>query len=215
MASYKIGVSTRQAIIAACKKLFYEKGFHETSYSDICKAAHVSRTTIYYHFKTKESLRYEVQWEYFIFNKHIAEKYCIDERYHYIVALCLFWKQIHRDEKMRRFALQACTDFPIYTGKMDLTHVYFVGYESMWEKFWALKNIPELNFASMYGYIVSCKRMLCEAPERLDLMMLWEHCVRTTLSVWGFPSELIDNIWTNVTHCLSLIPEEEMLIRFD
>jgi len=214
MANYENGSNTRQAIVDACTRLFYQKSFHETSYSEICKAAHVNRSTVYYHFETKEAIRYEVQWEYMIRNKHVAEMYCPDSRYHYIIAMCMFWLQIHRDSNMRRYGLEVCTDFPVYTGKMDLTHFYYAGYEAMWGAFWEMEKIPELAFASIYGYIMSCMRMICEAPEKYDPLYLYEHCVKSSLSVWGVPAELSNTIWDDTIHYLSLIPEEEISIRF-
>lgn len=210
MANYENGAYTRQAIVQACKQLFYEKGFRETSYSDICKTAHVNRGTIYYHFETKEIMRYEVQWEYTIANKRIAEKYCPDQRYQYILAMAMFWKQMQRDNNLRRFCLQNCVDFPVYTGKKDLTHFYYTGYETMWGAFWERKDIPKLAFASVYGYIMSCMRMLCEHPDRYDPMELFEHCVNASVSIWGIPQEIMDQIWKDVKHYISLIPEAEI-----
>lgn len=214
MGNYENGAYTRQAIVQACKQLFYEKGFHETSYSDICKAAHVNRGTIYYHFETKETMRYEAQWEYMIANKRIVEKYCPDTRCQYIIAMCMYWLQIHRDGNMRRFVFQCCTDFPVYTGKMDLTHFYYTCYEMMWGAFWEKKDIPQLSFASVYGYIMSCMRMLCEHPESYDPMELFEHCVNASVSIWGIPDDTMSEIWQNVKHYIALIPEEDLTIKF-
>ena len=211
MANYENGASTRQMIVQACKQLFYEKGFHETSYSDICEAAHVNRGTVYYHFPTKEAMRLEVQWEFLIGNKRVVEQYCPDTRYQYIVAMGLFWKQVQKDKNLRRFSMQCCMDFPVYTGKKDLTHFYFTSYESMWGAFWDKKNISQLSFSSVYGYIMSCMRMLCEHPERYDAMELFEHYVRSSVSIWGVPDELMDQIWTEVEGYLARIPEEEYL----
>lgn len=213
MANYENGAYTRQAIVKACKLLFYEKGFRETGYSDICKAAHVNRGTIYYHFKDKEDMRYEAQWEYITANKHVVEKYCSDHRYHYILAMCMFWIQIHRDGKLRRFCLQCCQDVPVYTGKMDLSHFYYTGYETMWGAFWEKTNISQLAFASVYGYIMSCMRMLCEHPEKYDPMEMYEHCVNASVSIWGIPDEIMAKIWQDVKHYISLIPEEEMWLQ--
>lgn len=212
MANYENGAYTRQAIVQACKQLFYEKGFHETSYSDICETAHVNRGTVYYHFPTKEAMRLEVQWEYATENKRIAEKYCPDTRYQYIVAMGLFWEQIQSSSNLRRFTLQSCIDLPVYTGKKDLTHFYYTSYESMWGAFWDKKNISQLAFASVYGYIMSCLRMICEHPEKYDAMELFEHCVRSSVSIWGIPDALMDEIWTEVERYLALIPEEEYLL---
>lgn len=211
MANYENGANTRQSIVHVCKQLFYEKGFHETSYGDICKAAHVNRGTLYYHFKTKEDLRYEVQWEFTTDNKRIAENYCADTRYQYILAMGLFWKQMQRDPKLRRFCLQSCVDFPVYTGKKDLTHFYHTSYERMWGAFWDRKDIPQLAFASVYGYIMSCMRMICEHPEKYNAMELFALCVRSSVSIWGIPDELMDDIWAQVEKYLLLIPETEYL----
>ena len=41
MGNYENGALTRQLIINACNRLFYEKGYNETSYADICAMAHV------------------------------------------------------------------------------------------------------------------------------------------------------------------------------
>lgn len=213
MANYENGAYTRQLIVQVCKQLFYDKGFHETSFGDICRAAHVNRGTLYYHFKTKEDMRYEVQCEIIVANKRIAEKYCADPRYLYILSMGLFWKQVQKDEKLRRFCLQYCIDFPVYTGKKDPSYFYYTFYEGMWGQFWDRKKIPQLAFASVYGYIMSCMRMICEHPEKFDALEMFEHCIRSSVAIWGIPQEITDQIWQDVTHYLSLIPEEEMRVR--
>ena len=213
MANYENGAYTRQSIIQVCKQLFYEKGFHETSFGDICRTAHVNRGTLYYHFKTKEDMRYEVQCEFVITNKHIAEKYCSDPHYLYILSVGLFWKQVQKDEKLRRFCLQYCIDFPVYTGKKDPTHFYYTFYDGMWGHFWDRKKISQLAFASVYGYIMSCMRMICEHPEKYDAVEMFEHCIRSSVAIWGIPQKIMDQIWQDVQHYLSLIPEEEIQVH--
>lgn len=47
---------TRQAIIVAADRLFYEHGFAATSFADIAEAVGLSRGNFYYHFKTKDEL---------------------------------------------------------------------------------------------------------------------------------------------------------------
>ena len=213
MANYENGASTRQRIIQVCKALFYEKGFHETGYQDICQAAHVNRKTIYYHFASKDIMRYEVQWEYITANKRIAEQYCPDSRYQYILAMTILWIQAHSDDRMRKFCYEIVLDYPVYTSKQDMTHFYYTYYEYMWGHFWEKSDIPELAFASVYGYIMSCMRMICEHPEKYDPLELCQFCITSSVSMWGIPKEVIDQVWQDVTHYLSLIPEEEMRIR--
>jgi AcrR family transcriptional regulator len=48
--------ATRNRIVTAADRLFYEKGFEHTSFSDIADAVRISRGNFYYHFKTKDDI---------------------------------------------------------------------------------------------------------------------------------------------------------------
>jgi len=48
--------STREQIIAAADRLFYQNGFEFTSFSDIADAVKISRGNFYYHFKSKDEI---------------------------------------------------------------------------------------------------------------------------------------------------------------
>jgi TetR/AcrR family transcriptional repressor of nem operon len=48
--------TTRGRIIAAADRLFYERGFEHTSFSDIAEAVQISRGNFYHHFKTKDDI---------------------------------------------------------------------------------------------------------------------------------------------------------------
>lgn len=47
---------TRQQIVEAADRLFYESGYEATSFADIAKAVGLSRGNFYYHFKTKDEI---------------------------------------------------------------------------------------------------------------------------------------------------------------
>ena len=47
---------TRQHIIEAADRLFYERGFEATSFADISEAVQISRGNFYYHFKSKDEI---------------------------------------------------------------------------------------------------------------------------------------------------------------
>lgn len=215
MANYENGTYTHKMIIDACKRLFCEKGFHETDYSDICKLAHVNRGTIYYHFENKEVIRYEVQLSYMSDLRLIASKYCADRRYVNILAMYLFWNQIHSDCNMRKFALELCNDFPVYTGEKDCTAFYSECYDEMWGYFWEKKDISLLSFATVYGYIISCMRMMCDEPDKYDPSELFEHCVKASVSIWGIPDELMAQIWEETKRYFEKIPKEELKITWE
>ena len=52
----KQGERTRNTIIQAANKLFYQQGFHKTAFSDIVKEVGLSKGNITYHFKSKEDI---------------------------------------------------------------------------------------------------------------------------------------------------------------
>lgn len=113
MSAYGNGMSTRKIILEACKKLFYEKGYHETSYDDICKTAHVNRGSIYYHFKEKEIIRYEVLWDLTRYCRDVAKEYCDSEKYIYLVTSYILWGISLYDAKVRKFELDYFSDLLI------------------------------------------------------------------------------------------------------
>ncbi|MGD8616804.1 MAG: TetR/AcrR family transcriptional regulator [Gammaproteobacteria bacterium] len=50
------GEQTRQDIVEAAKALFYQRGYTNTSFSDIVEATGVQRGNIYHYFKSKEDI---------------------------------------------------------------------------------------------------------------------------------------------------------------
>lgn len=50
------GITNRQRIIEAADQLFYQRGYNQTSFSDISDATGLPRGNFYYYFKTKEDI---------------------------------------------------------------------------------------------------------------------------------------------------------------
>lgn len=50
------GEQTRTGIVEAARNLFYRKGYHHTSFTDIVEEAGVVRGNVYHYFKTKDDL---------------------------------------------------------------------------------------------------------------------------------------------------------------
>ena len=48
--------TTKDHIIDAADRLFYEQGFEQTSFADIATAVGIARGNFYYHFKTKDEI---------------------------------------------------------------------------------------------------------------------------------------------------------------
>jgi AcrR family transcriptional regulator len=50
------GELNRQRIIEAANQLFYQRGFNQTSFSDVADAAKIPRGNFYYYFKSKDDI---------------------------------------------------------------------------------------------------------------------------------------------------------------
>lgn len=50
------GEASRQHIVETANRLFYERGYNQTSFSDIADASKIPRGNFYYYFKTKDEI---------------------------------------------------------------------------------------------------------------------------------------------------------------
>lgn len=124
----------------SCRKLFYDKGYHETSYDDICNAAHVNRGSIYYHFKEKENIRYEVLWGMHKECQDIAAKYCDRQEHVFKIGSYILWGKTLVDEKLRKFELDYYNDYPVYTPNNPVALYYKMCNQNMFSELGELKK---------------------------------------------------------------------------
>ena len=76
MVKLKAGEKKKNLIIDVCKKLFYRKGYANTTYDDICKKADIPPGSITYHFRGKRDIAAVIDAEYEAQNKIYIEKMC-------------------------------------------------------------------------------------------------------------------------------------------
>lgn len=77
MSYYENGIETKRRILAACRKLFYEKGYQQTTFKDICAEAQVNQSAIHYHFKAKEALLAIIYEETVVKNNREVERFAL------------------------------------------------------------------------------------------------------------------------------------------
>jgi len=83
------GEVSRQQIVETANRLFYQRGYNQTSFSDIAEAAAIPRGNFYYHFKTKDDILAAV----------------VDYRIEHIRAMLADWDREFADARarLRRF----------------------------------------------------------------------------------------------------------------
>ena len=72
-------MSKKQALVEAATKLFSQKGFENTSMSELAKLTGIAQGTIFYHFKNKEELFISILEEFKVsitdeFERYVGEK---------------------------------------------------------------------------------------------------------------------------------------------
>lgn len=199
---YETGIETRKLILKECRQLFLDKGFHETSYDDICKAAHVNRGSIYYHFKQKDLIRYEILWEIYTDNKRIAEDYTSIPSHQYVFALYLMWRQILTDPKLGRFLTDYYADYPVYMPQKDLPVFIMTICRNSFDDITPISQVDEFTMASMYGYLGAISQMVKAAPERFSLDTLFWKAMQCCCHILNLPEERTGELFTDLKHCI-------------
>ncbi len=107
MVRQKAGEKKRKLIIDVCKKLFYNKGYSNTTYNDICAAADIPPGTITYHFDGKRGIAGVIEDEYETQNKIYIERMCANKGYTKTQLMAIenfhMWKRELDDVKLRNF----------------------------------------------------------------------------------------------------------------
>lgn len=198
MGLYENGIDTRKAILNSCSALFFEKGYHGTSIGDICQAAHVNRGSIYYHFKDKENIRYEVLWGSIMESvmQVRASDRSIPVKYEYLVAVYLLWKRICKEEAVRLFFMEYFQDYPVYSPKGNLPRSIITLLNQINRQILPNYKMDRLGKASVYGFIMSLT-LLAQKPEYTPLALFQQSFLISNL-IRGVPREEIDREWVAV-----------------
>ncbi len=120
MAQYKTGRDTKEKIMEASKSLFYEKGYNNTTFGEICRLAEVNSGLISYHFKGgKCEIARKIYNELMLYYQGRALELFPREtsEIKMVVSLGFHQKMFYKDEKYRRFSAEYST-----VGLSDLSY---------------------------------------------------------------------------------------------
>lgn len=108
MAQYQSGIATKRNIYTASESLFYEKGYADTTVTNITDYAIANRGSFYHHYESKLQLGALVHSNFARRNAKIANLFDgkIDEATRVFLGLRTYWYLFFRDEKLRRFFKQ-------------------------------------------------------------------------------------------------------------
>ena len=112
MVNYANGVETRGIIIDTCRRLFMEKGYKSTTYSEIYKAAMVNPGTIAHHFGNKRNIASMLYDSFMVKLTGYAEELFPeeDDQQRTFLGLAMHRKLAYYDENYRRFVMEFMLD---------------------------------------------------------------------------------------------------------
>ena len=198
MARYENGAETREKIIDACQKLFFEKGFTQTTYLDICKEAHVNQGSIYYHFKEKAELFRVVDQRENQKNRAFARRLLPKDAPAYMewmIDIYVYWHRFFCDPQYRRFM-----STPGSSPFSDLDEYYYY-----WHHLSAFIPDYDVFFREHVLDFTICtgidRHLGMYAMENLDAYTpneLTEYELRVFMSIFQIERERIDRILERV-----------------
>lgn len=215
MVRYGNGNYTRDIIIKACRKLFYEKGYSDTTYDDICREAHVNRGSIYYHFKLKENIQQIIAYE--VFNKCCEEAfaYCNIAEYNFVLGTAIYWYKFKEDPCFRNIFVDAFS----LVSKFDAT-----------QKNWSANTLVCFGDIEFYGEMTRTDilrelvldgiggRMAAyvdQNPDSFTFEELTKYELTATAKLHDIPSEVIEETWRDIARYIRKIPFETLDTTFD
>lgn len=215
MTNYSNGENTRRIILRAAGRLFWEKGYAATTFEDICRQAHVKRSTISYHFKTKDHLL--EQYRDYISEKTIlAAGYCCQEpSYTYILAESIYWYYIQHDNGFFRIA----TEF----ARLELLQrrIPKNRYENLISCYLPALLAAGIERPQPIHLTEVCLRGLEYAPlllgaviEEETLEQLMEDYIKMVGRICGLPDFISEQTWQEVRVRMSEIPYDALNIRW-
>ncbi len=210
MGKYENGESTRQLILDTAAKLFYEKGFDETSMDEICALAHLRRSSVYYHFRSKDAILQQVLKSLTLANQKKAEAYCDVPEYWYALAFAIIWEQFLHDEKIRRMLLQWTYVDPLFASSDSYWDVHLLCYQPFSKRKLNPDEVREINAASAYALIVNALRLAAERYDTYTTEEMLCHCVTSLGRIYHLDDEVVNNTWTDILRYVQKIPLEQM-----
>ena len=202
--------TTKEEILNASMRLFYEKGYHQTSFQDICREAHVYRGTIYYYYKEKSELRHDALIEHFRRCFRLAKAYCEDEQGAVFLSHYIQWYKFLYDPNSRRFIVEYFEDEPVYQAEKGLSRCYALVSALAYRPFIDLHNIQSLSFASVYGYIGGMLRLVDSNPSPYSAEDLFYECLSAIVKLWELDPAIIKKIRSVVDPCIQRLPKDRI-----
>jgi AcrR family transcriptional regulator len=179
---------TKQRIFDAASQLFFDKGYEQTTVSEIIEAAKTNKGSFYHHFEDKKHLAYDISLT--VSNEIEAGIKALYQEIDTISRLflteCTFWKVFFQQDNIRRFISEVYAASYVWL-KLDI-------YDAILNM--APKSLSSRELLMIQGLEIALKSKMTSFVGNIAEKLEEEEFVRFYLRVWlgtyGIPEKVID-----------------------
>lgn len=207
MGNYENGLETRNKILEVCKRLFYEKGFEETTYAMISEETQINQGSIYYHFKTKDSIATEISDQNIANLQKIAFRLTQDGENNGIVTYIL----VNYLTRYRSFTDRKYGYFDLMTGT-----IHYAVYKNPWDYYRKvfgvfgfdkyigdLKNDFELIMVACIGMDKEVSVFYYKNAHKFHFMQIVDFYIRTSFDMLKIDKDLYEEAFVRAKEIFS------------
>lgn len=210
MGKYENGISTHQVILDTAKKLFYTNGYESTSIEDICREAHVRRSSLYYHFKTKDQILDQVLMDIVKECERLVEQYCDVPEYVYTLSMAAIWQLFLHDEGFRKIHLQWARNNPMYSPDNQVFTIHLLCYQRSTDQKLNVEQVRELSAASAYGLLIYILNLAGQRYDVYTAEELVQHCMSNIGRLYHLEETVIEKAWQDILPYIRKLPLEDL-----
>lgn len=210
MSKYENGESTRQAILDAAKRLFYYNSYEATSMDDICREAHVRRSSIYYHFKNKDQILNQVLIDIVKEYELLAEQYCDIPEYIFTLSMAIIWQLFLHDDGFRKMHLQWAKNNPMYSPDNQVFSIHLLCYQRSTDQKLDVEQVRELSAASAYGLLIYILNLAAGRYDVFTAEELVQHCMSNIGRLYHLEEFVVEKAWNDILPYIRKLPLESL-----
>lgn len=153
MAKRKLDTNIREDIIRASKQLFYEKGYKDTYYQDICNKVGISPGTFYYYFRSKDNIAGIIIDELSNKIESFLEEYHGDKlslEAIYILQCVIYYDLLYKNTNFKRYYIELCETNILNKSTIDTTYNFTKKYYEKYRPTDDSRYIKALSYVFSY-----------------------------------------------------------------
>lgn len=200
MATYKTGIITQNKILQACKELFYEKGYKDSTYIDICEKADVGPKTITHYFKSKKLIAIKIYTDFLIDIKEKTKAYMIEKNNYYDLRVAtaleriIFTNLMIENSNYKKFYYDICVESLLLDANIEKVEYFYKLHSDEYNLGLSNLQIHLFQITNTSIILGVTRKWLEGSLEGLSIKDYCDYEIRIMYSLLGLSNNVIDEI---------------------